>query len=221
MAKSQIIKDLACNKVSLADAFYRLLVIAEDLDNETLLQWAEKEINGYSKMSELPQYRIINTPNIQYTGINGGYQVTNVPLNTTFLNSKTYERIKRSGVFPGVLEVEKMSQANDYLSRDLTYLSGEVYKNSGGIQCISIRQVIDPTEYIDALSTIKTKLIRVLQKLEREYGLLDDLDVSIDNKTKQEQNEINVYVHNLIYDNNSITIGDNNRIEKSEIVTEG
>ncbi len=48
MAKSRIIKELANNEISLEVAFNRLLIIASDIENEELINWATNELNGYS-----------------------------------------------------------------------------------------------------------------------------------------------------------------------------
>ena len=47
MAKSKIITELANNSISLGVALNRLFVIASDIENEELQQWAECELHGY------------------------------------------------------------------------------------------------------------------------------------------------------------------------------
>lgn len=217
MAKSKLIKDLACGNVSISDAFYRLLVIAGDLDNKTLLNWASNEINGYSNCMDVPNYRIIHSLNFQYSGINGGFQVSNSPLNPMIFNEKTLESIKTLTITEGVKSIENKSDSNKTLHRDLTYLAGEVYKNSGGIQCISISQRIESSAFTNILSSIKTKLIQVLQKLEREYGNIDDLDVGTGDKSEQEIKQFTITIERLIYENNSVSIGNDNSISKAGI----
>ena len=113
--------------------------------------------------------------------------------------------------------MERMSKADKLLTRDLTYLSGEVQKRSGGIQCVSIEQIIDSTEFLNVLSAIKTRLIMTFQKLEQEYGNLDDLDIDINEKSEQEIKQINVVIEKLIYENNSVSIGDENNFTRAEI----
>lgn len=54
MAKSQLIKDLATNKISLEEGLQRLLVISSELNNEELTSWIIGELNGYSNKVELP-----------------------------------------------------------------------------------------------------------------------------------------------------------------------
>ena len=79
MAKSKIIKALANNEISMEIALNRLLIIASDLDNDSLADWAAAELHGYSKGMELPEYRKKKSMHFTYSGINGGFQVTNIP----------------------------------------------------------------------------------------------------------------------------------------------
>lgn len=217
MAKSRLIKDLACGKISISDALYRLLVIAGDIDNDILSEWASSEINGYSQGKDVPDYRIIHSFNFQYSGINGGFQVSNSSLNPLVFDEETLDSIGEIIISEGVRSIETKADSQKSLHRDLTYLSHKVFVNSGGIRCFSISQIISPLEFVDVLSAIKTKLIIVLQKLEKEYGNIDDLDVGTEEKTKQEKEKLDVYIEKLIYENKSVSIGDQNNISKSEI----
>lgn len=46
MAKSKIIKELANKEISIEVELNRLLIIASDIDNKELIQWAKNESNG-------------------------------------------------------------------------------------------------------------------------------------------------------------------------------
>ena len=52
MAKSKIIKELANKEISLEVAFNRLLIIASDIGNTDLIDWATNELNGYPNGSK-------------------------------------------------------------------------------------------------------------------------------------------------------------------------
>ena len=60
--------------------------------------------------------------------------------------------------------------------------------------------------------------METLLYLEKEFGNLDDLDIDISTKSKEELTSIIKYIQINLYDN-SITIGDNNKIKKSNITT--
>ena len=64
---------------------------------------------------------------------------------------------------------------------------------------------------------IKTILMHVFLKLDKEYGCLDDLDVDTTTKTPEEVEKINEVVNNYIFIDNSINVGDKNKLKGSEI----
>jgi hypothetical protein len=57
MPKSQIIKDIVEDSVSLERSLNRLYVIARDVNNKQLSQWADIELNGYKDTDDVPDYR--------------------------------------------------------------------------------------------------------------------------------------------------------------------
>lgn len=198
MAKSQIIKDLATEKVSLSSAFHRLMIIASDIGSVDLMQWAEKELNGYQKYNELPEYRKLNLMNFQYTGINGSFQVTNVSLPLGFLKPSTLKKVSAVGIFDGIAELERNAEIKEVAYRDVSYLAGEIYEESGGVQCISVRQIIPTQQYTKILSNIKTRLLGILLKIDKEYGNMDDLDVAISDKDPEMIKKINISIEKMI-----------------------
>lgn len=219
MAKSKLIKELANGKVDLVTAFNRLLIIANDIENDELVNWAENELNGYKKAEDLPEYRKIYAPYLQYTGINGRFQVTNVSLPHNYLSKESLNAIINVNVFESVKELEKYSQLSESVHRDLTNFAGEVLERTRGVRCISIRQIINTQQYTGVLSNIQTKLIRVLLKIDKEYGDFDDLDISIAARAPSDLQTVNIQINKLIYGDHSVKIGDNNDISKSSITS--
>ncbi|WP_438827837.1 AbiTii domain-containing protein [Streptococcus parasanguinis] len=57
MTKSQLIRDIAEDNISLESALLRLKVITYSLNNFHLQKWIEKELKGYELDDEIPQYR--------------------------------------------------------------------------------------------------------------------------------------------------------------------
>ena len=102
--------------------------------------------------------------------------------------------------------------------RDFTYLNGYVYEETG-IQCTSIMQRLPLNLLKNILSEIKTRLLRIFIKLDKEYGCLDDLDVDTTAKSAEEIAKINKIVNNYICIDNSVNIGDKNKFESSKILS--
>ena len=60
--------------------------------------------------------------------------------------------------------------------------------------------------------------LKTLLFLEKEFGNLDELDIDISIKNKEELKNIVQHIHFNLYDN-SIKIGDGNKIKGSNITT--
>ena len=62
------------------------------------------------------------------------------------------------------------------------------------------------------MSTIRTKLLKVFIELDKEFGCLDDLDVDTNTKDLKEiNNKLNI----IIFEDNSVTIGDGNKLKNT------
>ena len=57
MARSKIIRDFISSKMNIDTAIKNLLAILYCLEDESLINWASKELAGYSVNDELPKYR--------------------------------------------------------------------------------------------------------------------------------------------------------------------
>lgn len=90
-----------------------------------------------------------------------------------------------------------------------------------GIQCTSIYQTVPLNFLQKILSQIKTTLMHVFLKLDKEYGCLDNLDVDTAEKGPKEIEEINKIVNNYIFTDNSINVGDKNKFRDSRILVGG
>ncbi len=89
MTKSQLIRDIAGNNISLENALLRLKIITYSLNNLSLQKWIENELKGYKKDDEIPQYRKDISYVIRYSGINRNSTVKSAPLSESFFTDKT------------------------------------------------------------------------------------------------------------------------------------
>ena len=218
MAKSKIIKELANNQISMEVALQRLMIIASDLGNEELLAWAETELQGYSPSDTLPEYRNIRSIHFVYSGINGNYKVTNCPFTFTSVLEEKLSDIYNVPIMDSVSSLQNFIDNPEKQSyrRDFSMLNGYVLQRTG-IQCTSIYQTV-PLNFLQKIvSQIKTILMNIFLKLDKEYGCLDDLDVDTTTKTPDEVEAINKVVNNYIFIDNSINVGDRNKLKGSGI----
>lgn len=218
MAKSTIIKELANNQISMEVALQRLMIIASDLGNEELLAWAETELQGYSHSDALPEYRKVCSIHFVYSGINGGFKVTNCPFTFTSILEEKLSDIYNVPIMDSVSSLQNFIDNPEKQSyrRDFSMLNGYVLQRTG-IQCTSIYQTV-PLNFLQKIvSQIKTILMKIFLKLDKEYGCLDDLDVDTTAKTPDEVEAINKVVNNYIFIDNSINVGDKNKLKGSGI----
>ena len=149
---------------------------------------------------------------ITYSGINGHLQVTNQPLPLLSLDKEVIESLSINPFYHDIATIERFAFENSgNISLDLTDLVGNVYKNTR-IQCISISMNFTKEIFLCILSTIRTKLLTVFLELDKELGCLDDLDIDINGKNLKElSDKLNV----IIYEDNSVTIGDSNKLKNN------
>lgn len=218
MAKSKIIKELANNQISMEVALQRLMIIASDLGNEELLTWTETELQGYSPSDTLPEYRNIRSTYFVYSGINGGFKVTNCPFTFTNILEEKLSDIYNVPIMDSFSSLQNFidSPGKQFYRRDFSMLNGYVLQRTG-IQCTSIYQTV-PLNFLQKIvSQIKTILMKIFLKLDKEYGGLDDLDVDTTAKTPDEVDAINKVINNYIFIDNSVNVGDRNKLKGSGI----
>ena len=221
MAKSKIIKELANNSISLDVALSRLFVIASDIGNDELQQWAECELHGYGK-HKLPEYRYAKNTVFKYSGINGNYKVTDAPLPLLEIMKTEDPTTFYLPIPDGISTIEGFANnpTHSEVGRDITWAAGMVYEMSG-IQCYSIKQLVPLNIFEGVLNTVKMLLMKIFIKLDKTYGCLDNLDIDTDSFPPEEVAATNTTINKYIYVDNSINIGDKNKIDSSEILSGG
>jgi hypothetical protein len=218
MPKSSIIKEIANNSISLEVALNRLKLIASDTNNKEIEQWANNELRGYDEQAQLPEYRKTKSNLIEYSGINGNFQVTNTPLPLDFISEEYREKIKEVKLYQNVITLEQIAQSDtkSITYVNLSYLAPNVYENSDRvIQCTSIRQVIPVPLYQEVIAKIKLKLQDILIALENEYGCLDALENDTSYIREKDLRKMNSHINNEIQDSQIFIVGDKNSTLKN------
>ena len=73
--------------------------------------------------------------------------------------------------------------------------------------------------YSQCFSNIENRLLDVLILLEKEFGVLDDLDIDVESKSEDEKEGIVKQLQIIIFNDNSVTIGNGNKIKDSNIAS--
>lgn len=202
MAKSNIIKQLVNEEITLSVALKRLLILATDLELSDLINWVRCETRGYEH-NPVPDYRKISSYTFIYSGINGNFQVKRANLSLSFLNKKTLDDILVNDVKESITDIEeKAKSSGQELMIDRSYLAGEVYKNStdgwNGIQCTSISQVFHTEQFKSIYNKVYSMALDILLELDKKFGNLDNLDLDISSVDKKDLDEISKNVQVII-----------------------
>lgn len=199
MAKSQLIKDIASNKISVEEGLQRLLVITSNFDNSKIHRWILSEINGYNHESSLPNYRKNIGYRLVYSGINGNFKMENQPLSLLYFSEQFREGINRNDIYINIKSIESIIKNDGTAGEDLTYLAPDVLKNTS-IRCYKIYKEYSNLSLEQVLSNIKSKLILFLLDLEKQFGNLDNLDVEEGHITSEKADAVSNRFSEIIYD---------------------
>lgn len=225
MAKSKIIKDLANGEVNLYTALKRTKVLLQDLNNDEILKWVNYEIEGYPDDANLPDYRIV--PGQLYGSYIKGSMTRymtykNVPLPLGKMKEEDKRLFSTVSISSGVETIKEMVKDDTKISTPIppdlfAYIA---LSNNDPYMILSSAYVKASKPQInDICLKVESKLLDILSLLEKEFGNLDELDIDVDNKTEEELEEICNKLQIIIYNDKSVTIGNNNRIKDSTIAS--
>lgn len=225
MAKSRIIKELANGEVSLYTALKRVKVLLQEFDNEELLKWVNCELVGYPEDADLPSYRIMHGQ-LKGTYFKGSMMnhmtCKDVPLPLGKLDKEKRDILLRLPFYDGVEGLKNLIETADKgelcasLSADLypviAHANNDPYMNIVTARVVGSIQMVH-----NILSMVESRLLDILRYLEKQFGCLDELDIDVDAKDDKAKEEIIQHIHLLIYNDNRISIGDNNRMKNVDI----
>lgn len=220
MAKSQIIKELASGKVTIDIALKQLKVLLSEFHKPELLKWVNAELQGYNDKEQLPDYRII-VGNLLGNFLNYRTKCTSVgiPLRSDALEALV-EMCTKVNVYDSISALQILLDKDQEFglqinSSFLPYI--QQYSAISMTALLSASVEISQTQVKNIFSCVENKVLDVMLLLEEEFGNLDDLDVDLLSKPKEKIREIEDKIFVIIYEDNSITIGDNNKMKNTSI----
>lgn len=230
MAKSKIIKQFVNNEIAITETLERILILAQDMKDNNLIQWIKNEIQGYKQGDNIPEYRKIPITCIGTyrrevcVGLNIGVEThKNAVLPTAFLNKMT--RKQRDNFLHKiiVMPIEVLEQSVKNNNEIIELISPEhfhFFEVGTSVEVLSAKKVCNVAHTTRIIKEVRVKIIDILRELEKEFGCLDDLDIEIDKIDKSKIQEIHNNIYVIIQDNhtdNSITMGDENKVSNSTI----
>lgn len=225
MARSQIIKDIANSKIDTKTSLKRVKVLLQELDNTEILDWVNHEIEGYSNDDRLPDYRTVSGE------VKGSYLVgsfnkymsyKNVPIPLGKMPDEWRDYFHH---IPVNMSVDALQQAISDGKGLEVLIPAEIYpliakwNNNPFMNIVTASIELNMPQIAGIMSKIESRLIDILLVLEKRYGNLDELDININDKNKDERTAIIKQIIYIIYNDNSVEIGNNNRIKDTTIAS--
>lgn len=221
MAKSKIIKQFARGEIDTEIALRQLKILLAEFPDKKFLAWVDKELTGYDKKDIIPSYRrAVGT--LKGSIVNYGMHASNIgiPLGPDapkslreFCNSVTFYESIGALKYLIIKQDETLGVAvpPDY------YPAIMKYSLTTMTAILNAQVVVSNSDIFIIFSKVNNKVLDILMLLEQEFGVLDDLDIDLHVKTedviKLIQNQINIF----IYNDNRVTIGNDNEISDSLI----
>ena len=224
MAKSKIIKELTSGTCSLTIAMKRLYVILSDLNDEDLILWVKKELNGYSDEDELPSYRKVKcSPIGSYQIIECGHLITynGQPLPMIDFDDELKKIVKNAKMtmsISAIVEALKQYKKGKAVGNPIAMELWPYFENGTNITITGANRIIDETEVRKVLDNIESKVLDVLIYLEKKFGNLDELD--IDGYSEKDLADVAKSCKQIIYQNCTFQSLNNAKIKSKNIATD-
>ncbi|MBG0962422.1 hypothetical protein [Bacillus sp. SRB1LM] len=219
MARSRLLIDTVSEDVSIENILLRLKIVLSDLQNDLIMQWIEGELKGYEEKAELPRYRMTKGVAKGTYVLNSRVQLTNKPVPIHHLISA--EKIDGFLSIP-VLDSVKILEgilSNEGKEKYASIVPASYCHEISNRQIQILEMSVECPQNIlsGIVANVKSKLVEVIMELEKQYDNLDDLDIKSQvEKDKSKKEQVIFNIENIIFDE-SIKMGDKNKIEGSNI----
>lgn len=200
----EIVELAADDKAPISVILRKCLVLAHDLKNERLKDWAGNELNGYSREAQLPSYREVTT--IAKGHLLGPYgaQISNQPLPSAALEPKDRHFAESTKLIQPIAAYQPVAGAEGHdaiieWSANLTlkYQS----KILEGYALNRAWQVIPNSVFLGLVDTVRTRVLRLALELR------DDLEVVSDDPSEIPPGKVDQIVTNYIFGGTTIIAG--------------
>lgn len=229
MAKSKIIKDLANSEVNTITALKRAKVLVSTLNNAEISKWIDYEISGYPEGAAIPSYRKVQ--GCLMGSYFKGSMVThmtwnNVPLPLGKMPDEAKEALLSVEFQEGVESLRTLAEKSQATGKEISKtIPADCFPNISHFNedpymiIISAKVVVGAHIISNIFSVVENKLLDILMILEKEFGCLDELDIDTTTKSEEEIEAINDRILVVVFNDNSVTIGDGNKIKDTTIAS--
>ena len=195
--------DLATDdKQPITTLLRKCLVLAHQLKNERLKTWANEELNGYSSVDNLPEYRVLTAP---ATGLFVGPGWARFQQGIPSIALKKEHRKFAETVYVaqsvGTLEdtLKSGSDANLSFPWSANLVAYYQDKLQSGWQLFSAHQSVPKSVIAGIVDTVRTRVLNMALEIQSEVG---EKDEDLKEITPEESKKVDQTIVNNIYGGN-------------------
>lgn len=206
----ELIDELTDKNNLLTDILIKTKVLAFKLKNKELTDWINSELNGYEN-TPLPAYRIM-TCQVMGTISNGFKKATNYPIPLIGLDDEMRKGMQTVTITQSISTLDEFIHKEDNVKMIMNippemymYLSKDL---DNGFIIEYARREIDRIQILQTLTSVRTKLLDFLLKINEEIGDYDNGKPLTQGDLKD---KVASTFHSSVFgDNTTIIVGDNN-----------
>lgn len=217
MANSKIIKELANGTIDLNASLKRAKVIFQKIGSIELNQWIKNEIEGYKNLEDIPSYRKVKGC-LKGCYIKDGLKCENLLIPLDNVDEEIIKGLTYNSAGQSVYALQQAISAGQSFVRRLEPYECKWLSTKTGRIIYEAEVEIDTSEVMNIIPVVENLLLETFLLLEKEFGVLDELDIDWDSKTEDEQ-KIIVEKLVVIFQDNSVTVGEGNKIRNSTIAS--
>ena len=149
---------------------------------------------------------------------------TDVPLSLGDMPEENKKEFHYMDIMQGIETLKHFVNDNKEIGR---IIPAEYYpyiakcNNDMGMIITSAIVKFNMPDIFNIFPKVENKLLDILRYLEKQFGSesIDDLDIDLNSKSKEELEEITNHIYVMIYNDQSVTVGDKNKIKGSNIAS--
>lgn len=217
MAKSIIIKELANGTIDLHTSLKRARVIFQKIGSDELEQWIKNEMEGYKNLEDVPSYRKVEGV-LKGCYIENGIDIKNTSIPLDNVDEETIRKLTYNRAGQSIYALQEAIRTKQSFTRVLNAQECAWLSATTKRRIYFAEAETDTSAVMNIIPIVENLLLEILLLLEKEFGILDDLDINWDSKTENEQRDI-VKEITIIFQDNSVFIGSGNKIKDSTIAS--
>jgi hypothetical protein len=165
------IQDAAINSsVDLPTLLRMCMVLAARLGSDDFKTWIDRELSGYDRKEDLPEYRVLNVNSKGHFGgaFNSGLRNADIPL--VCVPEELRESLGHSYIFQPVAAMAALIAKNDSGTLQepwnpdiVAHVGRNIYER---MVCMQAWKVIPATAFVAALDTIRTRVLNFVLEIE-------------------------------------------------------